>query len=91
VALPSPMPSCGMGPPGCFWSQYKVLPMMPWTASRLPCFFLLIADTNSLGLYLKLLARISRLLKDRTQRGRLLEASGADALYDIFQEQDDRL
>lgn len=51
-------------------------------------FFLLIADVNSVDLYLKLLARISRLLKDRTLRGRLLEASGADALYDIIQEQD---
>lgn len=54
-------------------------------------FFLLIADSNSIDLYLKLLARISRLLKARTLRGRLLEASGADALYDIIQEQDDRL
>jgi len=53
-------------------------------------FFLLIADANSFDLYLKLLARISRLLKDRTLRGRLLEASGADVLYDIIQEQDAR-
>jgi PTS system nitrogen regulatory IIA component len=54
-------------------------------------FFLLIADTNSFDLYLKLLAGISRLLKDRALRSRLLEASDADALYDIIQEQDNRL
>jgi len=54
-------------------------------------FFLLIADTNSFDLYLKLLARISRLLKDRALRCHLLEASDADALYDIIQEQDNRL
>ncbi len=54
-------------------------------------FFLLIADANSFDLYLKLLARISRLLKDRALRRHLLEASDADALYDIIQEQDNRL
>jgi PTS system nitrogen regulatory IIA component len=54
-------------------------------------FFLLIADANSFDLYLKLLARISRLLKNRALRGRLLEVSSADALYELIQEQDDRL
>ncbi|MGA7827360.1 MAG: PTS sugar transporter subunit IIA [Geobacteraceae bacterium] len=54
-------------------------------------FFLLIADTNSFEQYLKLLARISRLLKDRALRCRLLEVSGVDALYEIIQEQDNRL
>lgn len=54
-------------------------------------FFLLIADANSFDLYLKLLARISRLLKDRALRSHLLEASDADALYEIIQEQDNRL
>ena len=54
-------------------------------------FFLLIADANSFDLYLKLLARISRLLKDRALRRDLLEAPDADALYDIIQEQDNRL
>jgi nitrogen PTS system EIIA component len=54
-------------------------------------FFLLIADANSFDLYLKLLARISRLLKDRALRSQLLEASDADALYEIIREQDNRL
>jgi len=54
-------------------------------------FFLLIADANSFDLYLKLLARISRLMKDQALRRHLLEASDADALYDIIQEQDNRL
>jgi PTS system nitrogen regulatory IIA component len=54
-------------------------------------FFLLIADTNSVDQYLKLLARISRLMKDRVLRGRLLEAVDADALYEIIQDQDNKL
>ncbi|MDD2320174.1 MAG: PTS sugar transporter subunit IIA [Geobacteraceae bacterium] len=54
-------------------------------------FFLLVADTDSVDLYLTLLARISRLLKDRVLRNRLLEAADANALYEIIQEQDNRL
>ncbi len=54
-------------------------------------FFLLIADTNSVDLYLKLLARISRLLKDRGLRALLLEAEDADALYEIIKDQDKKL
>jgi PTS system nitrogen regulatory IIA component len=54
-------------------------------------FFLLIADTNSVDLYLKLLARISRLLKDRMLRARLLEAADANSLYEIIQDQDKKL
>lgn len=51
-------------------------------------FFLLVADTNSVDRYLKLLARISRLLKDRALRGRLMEENGVDALYNLIHEQD---
>jgi nitrogen PTS system EIIA component len=54
-------------------------------------FFLLIADENSFDLYLRLLARISRLLKNRALRSYLLEASDANDLYEIIQEQDNRL
>jgi len=51
-------------------------------------FFLLLADTDTVETHLKLLARISRLLKDRALRGRLLEAADADSLYSIIKEQD---
>jgi PTS system nitrogen regulatory IIA component len=54
-------------------------------------FFLLVADTDSVDVYLKLLARLSRLLKDRALRGRLLEATDADSLYAIIGEQDSRI
>jgi PTS system nitrogen regulatory IIA component len=53
--------------------------------------FLLLASEHALDLYLKLLARISRLLKDRAFRGRLMDVAGADALYDTIREQDNRL
>lgn len=54
-------------------------------------FFLLVADTNSVDRYLKLLARISRLLKDRALRGRLMEETRVDTLYELIHEQDTML
>jgi PTS system nitrogen regulatory IIA component len=51
-------------------------------------FFLLIAPDEAAGLHLKMLARISRILKDPLVRRRLLEASDAEEIYNIIQEQD---
>jgi PTS system nitrogen regulatory IIA component len=51
-------------------------------------FFLLMAPENSEGLYLKALAKISRMLKEASFRKRLMEAgSGAD-IYRIIVEKD---
>jgi PTS system nitrogen regulatory IIA component len=54
-------------------------------------FFLLIADEESVDLHLRLLAGISRMLKNRSLRCRLLEAADSDTLYGIIEEQDNRL
>ncbi len=51
-------------------------------------FFLLISDLNSIGVYLTLLARVSRLLKDRTFRGSLLNAEDSVTIYARIEEQD---
>jgi len=53
-------------------------------------FFLLIAPEDAFGLHLKLLGRISRLLKDPAARKSLLEAADAAAIHSIIQEQDNR-
>ncbi len=47
-------------------------------------FFLLIAPENSTGLHLKLLAQISRILKDELFREKLLNASGQDDIFNII-------
>ena len=49
-------------------------------------FFLLIAPENSAGTHLKALSQISRLLKDKAFRKRLMEANSADEIYSIFSE-----
>ncbi len=53
-------------------------------------FFLLVAPDDSVGLHLKALARVSRLLKDSAFRERLLGAEDRAALYRIIQEEDDK-
>jgi PTS system nitrogen regulatory IIA component len=51
-------------------------------------FFLLITPEDSTGLHLKLLARISRILKDDPFKTRLLKATSGDEIYRIIQEED---
>jgi PTS system nitrogen regulatory IIA component len=53
-------------------------------------FFLLIAPEEAFGMHLKMLGRISRILKDPAVRKSLLEAPDVTAIYGIIQEQDSR-
>jgi PTS system nitrogen regulatory IIA component len=52
-------------------------------------FFLLVTPENSTGLHLKLLARISKILKHDPFRERLLNAADNDEIYSIIQEEDE--
>ena len=52
-------------------------------------FFLLITPEDSTGLHLKLLARISRILKDEPFKTRLLNATSGDEILKIIQEEDE--
>ncbi|MCG6910776.1 MAG: PTS sugar transporter subunit IIA [Deltaproteobacteria bacterium] len=52
-------------------------------------FFLLVTPENSTGLHLKMLARISRLLKDESFKEQLLNASDRDDIYNIIQQEDE--
>ncbi|MFY9705205.1 MAG: PTS sugar transporter subunit IIA [Desulfobacterales bacterium] len=51
-------------------------------------FFLLVTPENSTGLHLKLLARISKILKHDSFRERLLKAADRDEIYAIIKEED---
>ena len=52
-------------------------------------FFLLITPENSTGLHLKLLARISRILKNEPFKDRLLGASDQNEILGIIKEEDE--
>ena len=54
-------------------------------------FFLLVAPDESAGLHLKALARVSRLLKERTFRDRLLQDATGSTLYQTICDEDARL
>jgi PTS system nitrogen regulatory IIA component len=52
-------------------------------------FFMLITPENSTGLHLKLLSRISRLLKNDVFKEKLQKSAGADEIYAVIQENDE--
>jgi PTS system nitrogen regulatory IIA component len=52
-------------------------------------FFVLMTPENSTGLHLKLLARISRILKNEAFRDRLMKASDSEEIYHIIEEEDE--
>ncbi|NLC72049.1 MAG: PTS sugar transporter subunit IIA [Desulfuromonadaceae bacterium] len=53
--------------------------------------FLLVAPEESVGVHLKTLARISKLLKNPAVRQRLVGASGSQEIYDIIVEEEEKL
>jgi PTS system nitrogen regulatory IIA component len=52
-------------------------------------FFLLITPENSTGLHLKLLARISKILKNDLFKEKLLRATSPDEIYSIIEEEEE--
>lgn len=54
-------------------------------------FFLLLAPEESVGIHLKTLARISKLLKSPGVRRRLLDAAGKDDIYRVIGEEEEKL
>jgi nitrogen PTS system EIIA component len=52
-------------------------------------FFILLTPENSTGLHLKLLARISRLLKNESFKKKLMKAASSDQVYSIIEEVDE--
>lgn len=52
-------------------------------------FFLLLTPENSTGLHLKLLARISRILKNDLFKQKLLGATNRDEIYSIIKEEEE--
>ncbi|MFO7666084.1 MAG: PTS sugar transporter subunit IIA [Desulfobacterales bacterium] len=52
-------------------------------------FFILLTPENSTGLHLKLLARISRLLKNESFKKKLMQATDSNQVYSIIEEVDE--
>ena len=54
-------------------------------------FFLLLAPEESVGIHLKTLARISKLLKSSSVRRRLLDATSSEEIYRVIGEEEEKL
>ena len=54
-------------------------------------FFLLVAPEESVGQHLKALARVSRLLKDRSFRDKLISAPDSATIFRLIREEDEKL
>ena len=54
-------------------------------------FFVLLAPANATGMHLKVLARLSRLLKEARVRAHLMAAASGDELYQAIIDEDDKL
>ena len=53
-------------------------------------FFLLVAPEDSAGAHLKALARVSRLLKDKAFRDRLVQGGTREQLFAVIKEEDEK-
>jgi PTS system nitrogen regulatory IIA component len=53
-------------------------------------FFLLVAPEDASGAHLKALARVSRLLRDKEFRQRLIAADGTESLFETIRQEDDK-
>jgi PTS system nitrogen regulatory IIA component len=53
-------------------------------------FFLLVAPEDSAGIHLKALARVSRLLKDKSFRDRLVVGGTREELFAVIKEEDEK-
>lgn len=53
-------------------------------------FFLLVAPEDASGAHLKALARVSRLLRDKDFRRRLLEAETREQIYEVIRQEDEK-
>lgn len=54
-------------------------------------FFVLLAPENATSIHLKLLARLSRMLKNSNLREKLLQAKDAEAIYKTLCEEDEKI
>ena len=72
-----------------FGRSREGIPFEAMDGKPVQLFFLLMAPENSAGQHLKVLAKISRMLKDPVFRKNLLEAKTHDDLFRIITDKDD--
>jgi PTS system nitrogen regulatory IIA component len=72
----------------CFGRSLTGVPFDSMDGKPTHLFFLLMAPENSIGLHLKALAKISRMLKNSSFRRNLMEAADANAIMQLLTAED---
>ncbi len=72
----------------CFGRSLKGVDFDTMDGKPSHIFFMLLAPSNSAGLHLKALAKISRMLMSQQFRDNLMKADGADEIYRLIAERD---
>ncbi len=75
---------------GCFGRSPVGIDFQSQDGELAHLFFVLIAPENVAGLHLKVLSKLSRMLKDKTVREGLMTAKGVDEIFEIFLREDDK-
>jgi PTS system nitrogen regulatory IIA component len=73
----------------CFGRSAAGIDFNAMDGNTVHLFFLLLAPENSAGQHLKMLAKISRMLKDGRFRAKLMEAKSRDEIFAMISQQDD--
>ncbi|RME04600.1 MAG: PTS sugar transporter subunit IIA [Deltaproteobacteria bacterium] len=74
----------------CFGRSLEGVPFEAMDGKPSHIFFLLVAPENSAGTHLKVLARVSRLVKEPSFRKRLMQAGSREELYELIVSEDER-
>jgi len=74
----------------CFGRSIEGIDFQSQDGEPTHLFFALIAPENAAGLHLKVLAKLSRLLKDKSFRENLYHAENADEIFQIFLKEDEK-
>ncbi len=91
IAIPhGKLPGLG-GVIGAFGRHVQGVDFDSLDGSPTHLFFLLVAPEESVGQHLKALARVSRLLKDRGFRDKLLSAADGAEIFRLIREEDEKL
>lgn len=74
----------------CFGKSDAGIDFQSQDGEKAHLFFALIAPENAAGLHLKVLAKLSRLLKDKHFRESLLQAESSQEIFQIFSKEDEK-